>query len=182
MLSRPAIRNRPRATDRVRKHSRRLVRPLISFKPRRSASLTRSFRLALRVLRSRSSTAATSSSRVRVVLKTADVLMSRRASRCPTARDACRIASSTDGSCWRASRGFPLDFKEAGFDRAGTTKSLQQACESMNEPKLDQCSRINTADEGIARTSTATYSNTLVSTTSTSDLPSLVESVEVLLI
>ena len=39
MLSRLAIRGRPSATDRVCKRSRRLVRPLISFRPRRSASL-----------------------------------------------------------------------------------------------------------------------------------------------
>ena len=44
MLSRPAIRSWPSATDRVRKRSRRLVRLLISFRPRRS------FRLALRRL------------------------------------------------------------------------------------------------------------------------------------
>ena len=43
---------------------------------------------------------------------------------------------------------FALDLKQAGFDRAGTTKSPQQACEPMNELKLDHCSRINTADEG----------------------------------
>jgi hypothetical protein len=42
---------------------------------------------------------------------------------------------------------FALDLKQARFDRAGTTKSPQQACESMNERKLDRCSRIDTADE-----------------------------------
>jgi hypothetical protein len=43
---------------------------------------------------------------------------------------------------------FALDLKQAGFDRAGTTKSPQEACQSMTECKLDHCSRINTADEG----------------------------------
>ena len=43
---------------------------------------------------------------------------------------------------------FALDLKEAGFDRTGTTKSPQQACQPMNERKLDHGSRINTADEG----------------------------------
>ena len=43
---------------------------------------------------------------------------------------------------------FALELKQAGFDRTGTTKSPQQACEPMNERKLDHCSRINTADEG----------------------------------
>jgi len=43
---------------------------------------------------------------------------------------------------------FALELKQAGFDRAGTTKSPQQACESMNELELDHRSRINTADEG----------------------------------
>jgi hypothetical protein len=55
MLSRLAIRSRPSATDRVCEGSRRLVRPIISFRPRRNASLTRSFRLASRLLRNRSS-------------------------------------------------------------------------------------------------------------------------------
>jgi hypothetical protein len=41
MLSRPAIRSRPSATDRVCTRSRRLVRLVISFRPRRRASLTR---------------------------------------------------------------------------------------------------------------------------------------------
>ena len=45
MLSRLATRSRPSATDRVCERSRRLVRLVISFRPRRSASLTRSFRL-----------------------------------------------------------------------------------------------------------------------------------------
>jgi hypothetical protein len=42
---------------------------------------------------------------------------------------------------------FVLDLKQAGFDRGGTTKSPQQTCYSMNERKLDDRSRINTADE-----------------------------------
>jgi hypothetical protein len=43
---------------------------------------------------------------------------------------------------------FALDLKQARFDRAGTTKSPQQARESMNERKLDHGSRIDIADEG----------------------------------
>ena len=42
---------------------------------------------------------------------------------------------------------FALDLKQAGFDRAGTTQPPQQACQSMNERKLQHGSRINTADE-----------------------------------
>jgi hypothetical protein len=40
-----------------------------------------------------------------------------------------------------------LDVKQARLDPAGTTKSPQQTCYSMNERKLDDRSRINTADE-----------------------------------
>jgi hypothetical protein len=43
---------------------------------------------------------------------------------------------------------FALHLKQAGFDRAGATKSPQQASQSMNERKLQHGSRINTADEG----------------------------------
>jgi len=43
---------------------------------------------------------------------------------------------------------FALDLKQAGFDRAGATKSPQLACEPMNERKLDHCSKIDTVDEG----------------------------------
>jgi hypothetical protein len=32
---------------------------------------------------------------------------------------------------------FALGLKEAGFDRAGTTKSPQQACQPVSERKLD---------------------------------------------
>jgi len=32
---------------------------------------------------------------------------------------------------------FALNLKQASFDRAGTPKSPQQACQSMNERKLD---------------------------------------------
>jgi hypothetical protein len=42
---------------------------------------------------------------------------------------------------------FALNLQQASFDRAGTPKSPQQACQSMNERKLDYCSRINTADK-----------------------------------
>jgi hypothetical protein len=51
---------------------------------------------------------------------------------------------------------FALDLKQAGFDRAGATKSPQQACEPMNERKLDHCSRINTADESPRERSVGT--------------------------
>src|SRR5262245_17650035 len=37
--------------------------------------------------------------------------------------------------------------KQPGFDRTGTTKSPEQACQPMSELELDHCSRINTADE-----------------------------------
>jgi hypothetical protein len=43
--------------------------------------------------------------------------------------------------------GAVLNLKQAGFDRAGTPKPPQQACQSMNERKLEHRSRINTADE-----------------------------------
>ena len=43
---------------------------------------------------------------------------------------------------------FTLELKQAGFDRTGTTKSPQQACQPMNELELDRGSRINSADEG----------------------------------
>jgi hypothetical protein len=42
---------------------------------------------------------------------------------------------------------FALDLKETRFDRAGTTKPPQEACQSMTERKLDHGSRINTRDE-----------------------------------
>src|SRR5262249_57854519 len=42
---------------------------------------------------------------------------------------------------------FTLELKQPGFDRTGTTKSPQQACQPMNERKLEHGSRINTADE-----------------------------------
>jgi hypothetical protein len=47
----------------------------------------------------------------------------------------------TRGQC------FTLELKQPRFDRTGTTKSPQQACQSMNELELDHGSRINTADE-----------------------------------
>ena len=56
------------------------------------------------------------------------------------------------GSAGRAlpmrGQSFTLELKQPSFDRTGTTKSPQQACEPMNERKLDHGSRINTADEG----------------------------------
>ena len=42
---------------------------------------------------------------------------------------------------------FTQKFKQPRFDRTGTTKTPQQACQPMNERKLDHGSRINTADE-----------------------------------
>src|ERR1700730_3927110 len=59
--------SRPRSTDRVRNGRRSLGRRLMSSRPRRSASLIRSRSFAPRALRNRTSTAATSSSIVRVV-------------------------------------------------------------------------------------------------------------------
>src|SRR6516162_1983940 len=50
MLSRLAIRSRPSATDRVCKRLRRLVRRVISFRPRLSASLTKSFQTCIATL------------------------------------------------------------------------------------------------------------------------------------
>jgi len=41
-----------------------------------------------------------------------------------------------------------LDLKQAGFDRTGTTKSPQQACQPLYKRKLDHASRIDTAGEG----------------------------------
>src|SRR5262249_27748473 len=43
---------------------------------------------------------------------------------------------------------FALHLKQAGFDRAGATKSPQQACQPVSEHKLERSSRIKTADEG----------------------------------
>src|SRR5215831_11389761 len=43
---------------------------------------------------------------------------------------------------------FALHLKQAGFDRAGTTKSPQEICQPTSELKLDHRSRTNTADEG----------------------------------
>ena len=42
---------------------------------------------------------------------------------------------------------FALELKQARFDRARTTKSPQEACQSMSELELDYGSRINSADE-----------------------------------
>src|SRR6516162_8666637 len=70
ILSMLAIRTRPSATARVRMASRGLRRLPISTRPRRNASLIRRFRLIRRLRRNRSSVAATSSLRVRVVLLT----------------------------------------------------------------------------------------------------------------
>jgi hypothetical protein len=53
-----------------------------------------------------------------------------------------------DGVLPASRQQFALHLKQAGFDRAGATKSPQQVCQPMNERKLDHWSRINTADEG----------------------------------
>jgi hypothetical protein len=50
MLSRLAIRSRPSATDRVCEGSRRLVRPIISFRPRRNASIDQVFQTCVATL------------------------------------------------------------------------------------------------------------------------------------
>src|SRR5262245_27981540 len=44
-------------------------------------------------------------------------------------------------------KSFTLELKQPGFDRTGTTKSPEQACQPMNELELDHRARINTADE-----------------------------------
>ena len=54
----------------------------------------------------------------------------------------------TGGALSLREQEFALDFEQARFDRTGATKSPQQACQSMNERKLNHGSRINTADEG----------------------------------
>ena len=43
---------------------------------------------------------------------------------------------------------FTLELKQPRFDRTGTTKAPEEACQPMNELELDHGSRINTADEG----------------------------------
>ena len=48
---------------------------------------------------------------------------------------------------------FTVKLKQARFDRTGTPKSPQQACQPMNERKLDHGSRINTADEDTLESS-----------------------------
>ena len=42
---------------------------------------------------------------------------------------------------------FTLEFKQPRFDRTGTTKAPEEACQPMNELELDHGSRINAADE-----------------------------------
>jgi hypothetical protein len=43
---------------------------------------------------------------------------------------------------------FALDLKQVRFDRACASEAPQQACQSMNEHKLQHGSRINTGDKG----------------------------------
>ena len=59
-----------------------------------------------------------------------------------------RLAWSAGRFLLACEQKFALDLKETRFDRAGTTKSPQEACQSMTERKLEHGSRINTADEG----------------------------------
>jgi len=58
------------------------------------------------------------------------------------------VACSARGVLLACEQKFGLDLKEAGFDCAGSAKSPQQACESMNERQLDHGSGINTTNEG----------------------------------
>src|SRR3954462_4491934 len=72
-LSILSISSRPQSNDLVRNGFLFLGSAVMSRRPRRSASFTRSFRLSSRSRRSRSSSAATSSSMVRVVLIHQDI-------------------------------------------------------------------------------------------------------------
>src|SRR5205809_7562044 len=67
------IKSRPRSMDRVRKGLRFFAGAVMSCRPRRSASFTRSLKLASRARRNRSNSAATSSSIVSVVLMHQDI-------------------------------------------------------------------------------------------------------------
>jgi hypothetical protein len=58
-----------------------------------------------------------------------------------------RLSESAGRGLQACGQKFALDLKQARFDRACAPQSPQQACESMNERKLDHCSRIDTADE-----------------------------------
>jgi hypothetical protein len=42
---------------------------------------------------------------------------------------------------------FTVELKQPRFDRTDTTKAPEEACQPMNELKLDHGSRINAADE-----------------------------------
>ena len=42
---------------------------------------------------------------------------------------------------------FTLELKQPGFDRTGTTKAPEEACQPISELELDHGPRINTADE-----------------------------------
>jgi len=59
-----------------------------------------------------------------------------------------RSTGSAGGVLPAGGQKFAVRLKQAGFDRAGATKSPQQVCQPMNERKLDHGSRINTTDEG----------------------------------
>jgi hypothetical protein len=48
-----------------------------------------------------------------------------------------RLAGSAGRVLLACEQKFALDLKEARFDRAGTTKPPQEACQSMCELKLD---------------------------------------------
>ena len=78
-----------------------------------------------------------------------------------------RLVRSSQGLCyghWPASGAFPVDgsagrvlpargqsftleLKQPGFDRTGTTKAPEEACQPISELELDHGPRINTADE-----------------------------------
>ena len=59
-----------------------------------------------------------------------------------------RLTETAGAALLTCRQKFAPNLKQAGFDRAGTPKSPQQACQSMNERKLEHGSGINTADEG----------------------------------
>jgi len=50
---------------------------------------------------------------------------------------------------------FTLELKQPGFDRTGTTKAPEEACQPISELELDHGPRINTADEATLERSVA---------------------------
>jgi hypothetical protein len=59
-----------------------------------------------------------------------------------------RLAGSAGRVLLAGGQKFALHLKQTGFDRAGTAKPPQEACQPMNERKLQHGSRIDAADEG----------------------------------